>query len=109
MERIGKRIKELRNEAECTQNVLANALGVTQDSISLWENGKRIPDTQYVVAIAKFFDVTTDYLLGLSEDVWIKVGSEQQGKAKLSKEEERILESYRKLSEAEKEKIRSRL
>lgn len=68
MENIGKRIKELRKEMDCTQNKLADVLGITQDSISLWENGKRIPDTQYIVALAQFFDVTSDYLLGLSND-----------------------------------------
>ena len=63
MNKIGHIIKELRREMDCTQNKLADVLGVTQDSISLWENDKRIPDTQYIVAMAKFFDVTTDYLL----------------------------------------------
>ena len=69
MEKIGKRIKELRKELDYTQNKLAQVLGVTQDSISLWESGKRIPDTQYIIALAKFFNVTSDYLLGLSDDV----------------------------------------
>ena len=67
MERMGEKIKELRKELSCTQSTLANALGVTQDSISLWETGKRIPDTQYVVALARFFEVSTDYLLGLED------------------------------------------
>ena len=67
MERIGERIKDLRKEFNITQATLATQLGVTQDSISLWENGKRIPDTQYVVALAQYFQVTTDYLLGLME------------------------------------------
>ena len=69
MENIGKRIRELRKEMDCTQSKLADVLGVTQDSISLWENGKRIPDTQYIITLAKFFNVTSDYLLGLSDDV----------------------------------------
>ena len=63
MKMIGQIIRELRREMDCTQNKLADVLGVTQDSISLWENDKRIPDTQYIVEMAKFFDVTTDYLL----------------------------------------------
>lgn len=67
MEKIGEKIKELRKEMDCTQNALAQVLGVTQDSISLWETGKRIPDTQYVVALARFFEVSTDYLLGLED------------------------------------------
>ena len=69
MENIGKRIRELRKEMDCTQSKLADVLGVTQDSISLWENGKRIPDTQYIITLAKFFDVTSDYLLCLSDDL----------------------------------------
>lgn len=71
MEGMGKRIRELRKEKCVTQDVLARALGVTQDSISLWETDKRIPDTQYVVGMAKYFDVTADYLLGLSDEYGI--------------------------------------
>ena len=67
MEWIGLRIKELRKERELTQGNLAQVLGVTQDSISLWEKGKRIPDTQYVYELCKFFSVSADYLLGLME------------------------------------------
>ena len=67
MQKIGHIIKELRKEKGLSQEKLAALLGVTQDSISLWELDKRIPDTLYVVEMAKLFDVTTDYLLGLSD------------------------------------------
>ena len=67
MNKIGCIIKELRKEKGLSQEKLAAVLGVTQDSISLWELDKRIPDTLYVVEMAKLFDVTTDYLLGLSD------------------------------------------
>ncbi len=61
-------LKELRTEKGLTQSSLAELLGITQDSISLWENGKRIPDTQYLVKLADIFSVATDYLLGRSDD-----------------------------------------
>ena len=51
-----------------TQEDLAKVLGITRDSISLWEIGKRIPDTQYIIKLADFFGVSTDYLLGRSDD-----------------------------------------
>ena len=67
MQKIGHIIKELRMEKRLTQEGLAAVLGVTQDSISLWELDKRLPDTLYIVEMAKLFEVTSDYLLGLSD------------------------------------------
>lgn len=99
---IGKMIRELRREMDCTQSKLANVLGVTQDSISLWENDKRIPDTQYVVEMAKFFDVSIDYLLGLSDEYKsTRSGLEIQQPA-LSFEERELLQRYRGMSDKSK-------
>lgn len=93
---IGQRIKELRNELDITQNKLADVLGVTQDSISLWENGKRVPDTQYIIVLAKFFDVTSDYILGLSDDFsGVKFGHEGKVQEWLDSDEQRVLLEYR--------------
>lgn len=103
MRKIGQNIRELRREMDCTQNKLADVLGVTQDSISLWENDKRIPDTQYIVAMAKFFDVTTDYLLGLTDEYKSVRFDENVGIARyLSLDEERFLKRYREMSAKEK-------
>ena len=97
MNKIGKTIRDLRREMDCTQNKLADILGVTQDSISLWENDKRVPDTQYIVAMATFFDVTTDFLLGVSEDcTGVKFGHEGRVHAWLTPEEEKLLIEHRK-------------
>ena len=96
MNKIGKTIRDLRREMDCTQNTLADILGVTQDSISLWENDKRIPDTQYIVAMANFFDVTTDFLLGISDDcTGVKFGHEGKVHAWLTPEEDKLLTEYR--------------
>lgn len=64
---LGKTIKELRKEKNLTQTELAQILCTTQDSISLWELGKSFPDILTLVKIAQFFDVSTDYLLGLEK------------------------------------------
>ena len=103
MKQIGHIIRELRREMECTQNKLADVLGVTQDSVSLWENNKRIPDTQYIVEMAKFFDVTTDYLLGLTDEYQsVRFAQESAPIKLLSTKEEKLLVEYRILSEKKK-------
>lgn len=65
--KIGKLIRELRREKGLTQTELANEISTTQDTISLWELGKSYPDIVNVVKICKFFGVSADYLLGLSD------------------------------------------
>ncbi|NLB52051.1 MAG: helix-turn-helix transcriptional regulator [Syntrophomonadaceae bacterium] len=57
------RLKELRKKAELTQRELAGLLGVAQNTISQWELGEREPDNDTLKSLAKFFGVSTDYLL----------------------------------------------
>lgn len=69
------RLKSLREERELSQNKFALAIGQTQQNISKWEKGVIEPDLKNLVKIAIFFNVTVDYLLGLSNsDIksWIK-------------------------------------
>ena len=65
---IGTKLKELRQELGLSQTAFATSIGVTQDSISLWEQNKRIPDTVYIVEICKKYKISADYLLGLDEN-----------------------------------------
>lgn len=62
--KIGKHIKELRNRDGVTQDALAEALGVTGQAISKWENENGYPDIEYITPIANFFNVTIDQLFG---------------------------------------------
>jgi len=64
---IGENIKRLRREKELTQENLAEFLGVTFQSVSKWERGESYPDITLLPAIASFFNVTTDNLLGLND------------------------------------------
>lgn len=64
---IGKTIKNLRKELNLTQTKLAQLLFVSQDTISLWELNKSLPDIESLVKLAKIFDVSTDFLLGLEK------------------------------------------
>lgn len=65
---IGIRIAELRKSHGMSQKALGDKLHVTQGAVSQWENERTLPDTQQQRAIASFFDVSLDYLLGLSND-----------------------------------------
>ena len=62
---IGKIIKDLRLDKGWSQTVLASKLYVSQDTISLWELGKSLPDIPNLIKLSKLFKVSTDYLLGL--------------------------------------------
>lgn len=61
---LGKMILELRKEKGVTQEELAAELGVTAAAVSKWENGYTLPDVLMICALADFFGVTTDELLG---------------------------------------------
>lgn len=60
---IGDKIKQLRIEHNILQKSLANQLNLSQQTISLYEAGKREPDYETLINIADFFNVSTDYLL----------------------------------------------
>ena len=63
-----ERIKQLREEDGLSQAQLAKAVGISQSAIALWELGDRTPSADAIIKLAKFFDVSTDYLLGLSDN-----------------------------------------
>lgn len=67
MIKIGENIKRLRRERDLTQETLAEFLGVTFQSVSKWERGESCPDIAILPALAAFFEVTTDELLGIDE------------------------------------------
>ena len=67
MMKIGEKIRILRKESHLTQTELAKSIFTSQDTLSLWELGKSLPDIESVVKIAQIFDVSTDYLLGLEK------------------------------------------
>lgn len=61
---IGKTILKLRKSKNIKQEDLAARLGVTAAAVSKWENGYTLPDIMMLCALADFFCVTTDELLG---------------------------------------------
>ena len=62
--KIGEKIKELRISESLSQAQLAKNIGVSQKAIDYWERDINQPKASYIVAMADFFDVSCDYLLG---------------------------------------------
>ena len=62
---IGATIKKLRTDRHIKQEQFAEALGVSVQTVSRWENDVNYPDIAILPQIASFFHVTTDYLLGV--------------------------------------------
>ena len=65
MDNFAERLKELRIDKNLTQTQLSKETGLSQACIAKLENGSRAPSVDTIIALAKFFKVTTDYLLGL--------------------------------------------
>ena len=63
-----ERISDERKNVGLTQDELASQLGISRQSITLYEKGARVPDIEVLRKFADFFDVTADYLLGLSDN-----------------------------------------
>ena len=68
MSLLGKRLKQARKNTGHTQEYVANILGTTYQTISNYERGVRDPDTDSLDRLASLLNVTTDYLLGRTDD-----------------------------------------
>lgn len=64
---LGEKIRNLREDADLNQTELGKAVCMTQRKISYIECGKYEPNVDDIIALCKFFKVSSDYLLGLSE------------------------------------------
>ena len=64
---IGNIIKSLRLENKMTQTELASLLFTSQDTISLWERNKSLPDVKSVIKMTQIFNVSADYILGIEK------------------------------------------
>lgn len=68
---LNDKIKELRKSLGLSQIELAGEIGVSKQCVSNWENDNILPSVEMLVKLAKFFRVSTDYLLGLDDKDYI--------------------------------------
>ena len=66
--KMGEKLKKLRKDFNLSQQQVAEKLSVSQDTISLWENDKSLPATEYLPQLADIFDVSVDYLLSRTKE-----------------------------------------
>lgn len=90
----GKQIKKQRLKYNLTQKALSQRLGLTPKMISFYEKDQRIPPADILIKLSQIFNVTTDYLLGLSDD---DSSLKNLSRIVVSKEEEQFIVLLRKL------------
>lgn len=69
MEIFSKRLKELRKGRRLSQQEVSIKTHISQSNISSYELGQNKPTIEAIIALCKFFNVSADYLLGLSDDL----------------------------------------
>lgn len=65
---LGERLKYLRQTRKKTLDELAEDLDTTKTTLSRYENNKRVPDADFIVRLARYFRVSADYILCLSDN-----------------------------------------
>lgn len=68
MSKFAERLKELRLEQNLSQRDLAKATKISQTSISVYERGTIRPTDEVIITFCKFFKVSSDFMLGLSDE-----------------------------------------
>lgn len=97
---FSSRLKQLRSEHHVSQAALAKLLGVTQQAVGKWEVDKSTPDYETLGNIAKHFQVSADYLIGLTDSPHGNFPSTTKPKTPVhTQREQNLLGIYRVLDE----------
>ena len=67
---MDQRLRNLRKRSGSTQEALATYLGITPQSVSKWERGEGLPDISFLPELAKYYNVSVDYLLGMDDNAF---------------------------------------
>lgn len=90
------RLKELRQEKGLSQTEVAKALNTSQRNIGRWENNENEPTATFISKLAMFFEVSTDYILGLEDDFGARTAVPMADG--LTSEERKLIAIYKSLS-----------
>lgn len=91
------RIRELREDRDLRQCDVAAATGIDQRTLSNYETGKTNPDSYAIIRLSDYFDVTSDYLIGRSNDRTKKIDELEDSIMNIQKELVDILEKLKEL------------
>lgn len=110
---IGKKIRTLRQQIGISQVDLAKIIGVSKSTMSNYERNYSIPDPDIVVALANYFNVSTDYLYDVDNNSphpnITKENTLYHTKNTLSKDELNVLAYYNRLSDEHKDYIKGQM
>lgn len=95
-------LKKLRAESKTSQAVLAEAIGVTQQSINKYENHNVEPDIESLRRMADYFGTTIDYIVGHSE---LRYKVEDIQNYALNDDEAEFIAAYRRLTPNQREAV----
>lgn len=95
------RLKQLRQKNKLTQGELANILGLKPTAISNYESERNEPSFDKLIALSKYFDVSCDYLLGVS-DAYLPIGGEV-----LDRDIVEFFDLYQQLNEESAEELKN--
>ncbi len=104
MSKFHLRIKELRISRKLSQQELADCLKISKSSINMYERGEREPGLNLLEAIADFFNVDMDYLLGKSDNPQ-KYISNPANTVTLTTDEKTLVDTYRSFNDDGKERL----
>lgn len=97
------RLKELREERNFTQKQIGDAIMSDQSNVARWEKGINQPSAEFIIRLADFFGVSTDYLLGRSDDFGnIVLPTNSPTASALSDEERQLLDLFSRMDRAQK-------
>ena len=65
---LNERLRELRKKAGYSQEELAEELNISRQAVSKWENSTANPDINNLIQLSELYRVSTDYLLGLTDE-----------------------------------------
>ena len=97
-----KNLRILRESLGISQQKLADAIGISQQSVNKYENHQTQPDIVTLIQIADFFHTSVDYLIGHTE---ARVECEGVPVFRLNADEVKLVNQYRQLSLKEKDSI----
>lgn len=91
---FGNTIRDIRMSYGWTQNDLAETIGVSAVTIRNWESEKKTPSMSAIISICELFNISSDYLLGIRKDNYLR-----------TKDEISVISTFRKLSSVGKQVV----
>lgn len=109
IEKVGKRLRALREEKNITQEELGRILGTSHVTIGRYENGERIPKLDILIDLANYFDVSLDYLLFRSDKKEVYSSKDKSNNLTILNTNLHIVEDFNKLNEEGKKEAEKRV